>query len=85
MLESQLQEASNKASSAENANTELTKMKIRLEQELNETEHALKESSEMHSKVISSDYQSTIIYSIVFIDQRVLSILLFITVSMKFR
>ncbi|XP_063674266.1 early endosome antigen 1-like isoform X1 [Bolinopsis microptera] len=50
MLESHLQEASNKASSAENANTELTKMKIRLEQELNETEHALKEGSEMHSK-----------------------------------
>ena len=55
MLENELMEATNRATATENAKAELTKMKTRLEEELNETERALKEGAEMHSKVKFSD------------------------------
>ena len=51
MLEGQLLEATDRAQASETANSELTRMKTRLEEELSETERALKEGAEMHSQV----------------------------------
>lgn len=52
MLEGQLVEATDRAQASETANSELTRMKTRLEEELSETERALKEGAEMHSQVL---------------------------------
>ena len=52
MLEGQLLEATDRAQASDNANSELTRMKTRLEEELSETERALKEGAEMHSQVL---------------------------------
>lgn len=50
MLEGQLLESTDRARASETANSELMRMKIRLEEELSETERALKEGAEMHSE-----------------------------------
>ena len=52
MLEGQLLESTDRARASETANSELMRMKIRLEEELSETERALKEGAEMHSEVL---------------------------------